>query len=84
MIKIFTRKTKELTSNVDTWIVIWKTYKYQFPDGSHPHVQKCYQAFTNKQEAEEYAEALNKAMKLLQMTALPDAVVKKQEPGGLS
>lgn len=84
MIKIFTRKTKTLTSNVDTWVVIWKTYKYQFSDGSHPHVQKCYQAFTNKQEAEEYAEALNKAMKLLQMTALPDAVVKKQEPGGLS
>lgn len=84
MIKIFTRKTKTLTSNVDTWIVIWETYKYQFSDCSHPHVQKCYQAFTNKQEAEEYAEALNKAMKLLQMTALPDAVVKKQEPGGLS
>lgn len=84
MIKIFTRKTKELTSNVDTWIVIWKTYKYQFSDCTYPNVQKCYQAFTNKQEAEEYAEALNKAMKLLQMTALPDAVVKKQEPGGLS
>lgn len=84
MIKIFTRKTKELTSDIDTWIVIWATYKFRFPDSTHPDVQKCYQAFTDKQEAEEYAEALNKAMKLLQMTALPDAVVKKQEPGGLS
>lgn len=84
MIKIFTKKTKTLTSDIDTWIVIWKTYKYRFLDGSHPHVVQCYQAFTDKQEAEEYAEALNKAMKLLQMTALPDAVVKKQEPGGLS
>ena len=56
MIKIFTRKTKELTSDIDTWIVVWKTYKYQFLDGTHPHVQKCYQAFTDKQEAEEYAE----------------------------
>lgn len=84
MIKIFTRKTKELTSNVDTWIVKWKTYKCHFSDGSYPYVEQCYQAFTNREEAEEYVEALNKAMKLLQMTALPDAVVKKQEPGGLS
>jgi hypothetical protein len=84
MIKIFTRKTKELTTDIDTWIVVWNTYKYKFSDGTHPYVQKCYQAFTNKEEAEEYAEALNKAMTLLQMTALPDAVVKKQEPGGLS
>lgn len=84
MIKIFTRKTKELTTDIDTWIVVWKTYKCHFSDGSYPYVEQCYQAFTNKEEAEEYAEALNKAMQLLQITSLPDAVVKKQEPGGLS
>ena len=84
MIKIFTRKTKELTSDTDTWIVKWKTYKCHFSDGTYPYVENCYQAFTNKEEAEEYAEALNKAMKLLQISSLPDAVVKKQKPGGLS
>ena len=84
MIKIFTRKTKELTTDIDTWIVVWKTYKCHFSDGSYPYVEQCYQAFTNKEEAEEYAEALNKAMQLLQITSLPDAIVKKQEPGGLS
>ena len=84
MIKIFTRKTKELTTDTPTWIVKWKTYKYKFSDATFPYVEQCYQAFTNKEEAEEYVEALNKAMQLLQITSLPDAIVKKQEPGGLS
>lgn len=84
MIKIFTRKTKQLTSDTDTWIVKWQTYKSCGLGSAYPKVEQCYQAFTSRDEAEEYAEALNKAMKLLQMTSLPDAVVKKQKPGGLS
>lgn len=83
MIKIFTKQRKTLETDIDTWIVKWSTYKYgvaiQFPN-----VKQCYQAFTNKTEAQEYADALNKAMDLLQITSLPKAKVIKQEPGGIN
>lgn len=79
MFSIFSRDRKQLTSDIDTWIVKWKTYKYRFSDGNHPDVKECYKAFTDKGEAYEYAQALNDAMKLLGMTALPEAVVYKQE-----
>ena len=42
-------------------------------------VEECYKAFTDKNEAEEYASALNNAMKLLGITSLPDAEVYKQK-----
>lgn len=79
MIRIFSKDRKELKTDVDTWIVKWKTYKYKFSDCTHPQVKECYKAFTNKNEAEEYANALNDAMKLLGITALPNAIVYKQE-----
>ena len=85
MIKIFNKKeTIELKSDTDTWIVKWKTYKYHFSDGTYPDLEQCYQAFTNKQEADEYAYSLNQAMKLLQMTSLPNAYVVKQTKGGIT
>ena len=78
MIRIFSKDRKELHSDLDTWIVEWKTYTYgvaiQFPD-----VKKCYQVFSNKDEANEYASALNDAMKLVGITSLPKAKVYKQE-----
>lgn len=79
MIRIFGKERKTLTSDVDTWIVKWKTYEYRFSDCTHPFVKECYKAFTNKDEAQEYATALNDAMKLLCMTALPNATYYKQE-----
>ena len=78
MIRIFSKDRKELHSDLDTWIVEWKTYTHgvaiQFPD-----VKKCYQVFSNKDEACEYASALNDAMKLVGITSLPKAKVYKQE-----
>ena len=79
MIRIFTKNRKELHSDIDTWIVKWKTYEYKYSDCTHPYVKECYKAFTNKDEADEYAKALNDSMKLLCMTALPNARVYKQE-----
>ena len=79
MIRIFTKDRKELHSDIDTWIVKWKTYEYKYSDCTHPYVKECYKAFTNKDEADEYAKALNDSMKLLCMTALPNARVYKQE-----
>ena len=79
MIKIFGKERKELHSEIDTWIVNWTTYLYRYSDCTHPCVKECYKAFTNKDEADEYAKALNNSMKLLCMTALPKARVYKQE-----
>ena len=78
MIRIFSKDRKVLTSDVDTWIVKWKTYGA----GSsvrYPNVKECYKAFTDKNEAREYADTLNDSMKLLGITALPMATVYKQE-----
>ena len=79
MIRIFSKERKELCSDIDTWIVQWTTYEYKYSDCTYPFVKKCYKAFTNKDEANEYAKALNDSMKLLCITALPKAQVYKQE-----
>lgn len=79
MIRIFTKDRKELHSDIDTWIVKWKTYESSFTGIRFPDVKECYKAFTDKNEADEYADALNNAMKLVGITALPKAKVYKQE-----
>ncbi len=78
MIRIFSKDRKELHSDIDTWIVKWKTYTFGISI-NYPNVKECYKAFTNKDEANEYAKTLNDAMKLVGITALPDASVYKQE-----
>jgi hypothetical protein len=79
MIRIFGKERKELHSDINTWIVKWVTYEYKFSDYTHPYVKECYKAFTNRDEADEYAKALNDSMTLLCITALPKAKVYKQE-----
>lgn len=79
MIRIFTKDRKELHSDIDTWIVKWKTYESSFSGVRYPNVKECYKAFTNRDEAYEYKNALNSAMKLVGITALPYAEVYKQE-----
>lgn len=78
MIRIFSKDRKELHSDIDTWVVRWTTYKYSW-EVKYPKVEECYKAFTDKSEAEEYAKALNDAMKLVGITSLPEAKVYKQE-----
>lgn len=78
MIRIFSKDRKELHSDIDTWIVQWTTYKRSL-SVEFPKPKECYKAFTNKDEAVEYADALNDAMKLVGITSLPDARVYKQE-----
>lgn len=80
MIRIFSKDRKELKTDIDTWIVKWTTYKCEFLNSvRYPKVEECYKAFTDKNEAEEYASALNDAMKLLGITSLPDAKIYKQK-----
>ena len=78
MIRIFSKDRKELNSDVDTWIVKWTTYKDSW-DVKYPKVEECYKVFTDKNEADEYAKALNSAMHLVGITALPSAKVYKQQ-----
>lgn len=84
MIKIFTKERKQLTTDLPTWIVKWKTYRYKYSDGTFPNIQECYQVFTDEAEAREFADAINKAMALIQMDALPDAKVYQQARGGIN
>lgn len=79
MIRIFSKDRKELHSDVDTWVVKWVTYKYKYSSYECPFVEKCFKAFTDKNEADEFASALNDAMKLIGITALPKAEVYKQK-----
>jgi hypothetical protein len=84
MIKIFGKERKTLTSDVDTWIVKWTTYKRTYSGNiKYPNVEECFKAFTDKNEAYEYAKALNDSMALVGITSLPKAVVYKQEVGSL-
>ena len=83
MIRIFSKDRKELHSDVDTWIVKWKTYKSKGIGVEYPKVEECYKAFTDKNEADEYASALNDAMKLVGITSLLKASVYKQEVNSL-
>lgn len=78
MIRIFGKERKILTSDIDTWVVCWTTYEARL-SVEYPNVKKCYKAFTDKSEADEYAKTLNDAMKLLGITSLPNAKVYKQE-----
>lgn len=80
MIRIFSKDRKELHSDIDTWIVKWTTYQREIFSGiKYPKVVECHKAFTNRDEAHEYAKALNDAMKLVGITSLPYAEVYKQE-----
>ena len=84
MIQIFGKDKRQLNSDIDTWIVKWTTYKYKFADCTHPCVEKCFQAFIDEQEAEAFAKALNDAMDILGITALPKAKVEKQKRTSVS
>ena len=79
MIRIFSKDRKELHSDIDTWIVKWKSYEESFAGVKYPNLKENYKAFTNNDEAKEYASALNDAMTLVGITALPKAKVYKQE-----
>lgn len=82
MIKIFGKGRQILTSDLDTWIVKWKIYTPGITI-NYPNVKECYKAFSDKDEAKEYAKTLNDAMHLVGITALPSAEVYKQKVNSL-
>lgn len=77
IINIFKTGTKQLTSGVDTWIVEW-TRRY---GPCSTDTQQRYQAFTNKEEAEEFANSIRRAHKLIGNTSGTYVSVTKQKSG---
>lgn len=61
IINIFKKGTKQLTSGLDTWVVEWTCRYGQFCGDT----KQCLQAFTNKDEAEDFADSIRRAHKLI-------------------
>ena len=80
IINIFKNGTRQLTSGVDTWVVEW-TRRY----GSfHGDTEQCYQAFTNKEEAEDFADSIRRAHKLIRNSCWSETQVSiKHQKNGL-
>lgn len=79
IINIFKRGMKQLNSGVDTWVVEW-TRRYGNFSGD---TEQCYQAFIDKEEAEEFADSIRRAHKLIGNTSGTLVYVKKQSGVGL-
>ena len=77
IINIFKKGVRPLHSGVDTWIVEW-TRRYGSYSGN---TEQCFQAFTNKQEADDFAASIRRAHKLIGNTCDTYVSVKKQNSG---
>lgn len=61
MLKIFKKGHTTLTSDIETWVVRWNQKYGQFSSD----LKEVAQFFTNKEEAEAFADSLKRANKLL-------------------
>ena len=77
IINIFKSGTKQLNNGVDTWVVEWTRRYGQFSG----ETKQCFQAFTNEEEAEEFADSIRRAHKLIGNTSGTHVSVKKQTSG---
>ena len=77
IINIFKKGERQLISGVDTWVVEW-TRRYGDFSGQ---TEQCYQAFTNKEEAEDFADSIRRAHKLIGNTSGTYVSVNKQKSG---
>lgn len=79
IINIFKNGTRQLNSGVDTWVVEW-TRRYGKYNGD---TEQCFQAFTNKDEAEDFANSIRRAHKLIGNTCWSETevIVKHQKSG---
>lgn len=79
IINIFKKGYKQLSSGIDTWTVEW-TRRYGEYSGD---TEQCYQAFTNEEEANEFADSIRRAHKLIGNTSGTNVYVHKQSGVGL-
>lgn len=78
-INIFKKGTETLYSGVETWIVEWTKRTGQYSSDT----QQCFQAFTDKQEAKDFADSIRRAHELIGNTSGTGVYVYKQERSGL-
>lgn len=79
IIKIFKKGTHSLKSAHDTWIVEWTRRYGKF----HGETEQCYQAFVDEGEANEFADSIRRAHKLIGNTCDTKVTVKKNTKIGL-
>lgn len=79
IINIFKKGFKQLHTGVDTWIVEWTRRYGRFSDDT----EQCYQAFTDENEANEFADSIKRAHKLIGNTSGTRVRVYKQDKVGL-
>lgn len=77
IINIFKKGVRHLKSGVDTWVVKWTARYGEF----YGDTTKRYQAFTDKQEALDFADSIRRAHKLIGNTSGTRVTVTKTESG---
>ena len=81
IIKIFKKGTTPLTTGLDTYMVQWECCKrYRYTDGAT--LSNMYQAFASEHEANDFADSLRRAIKLLGNKGF-NVSVRKMERNGL-
>ena len=78
-IKIFKKGSEQLTSGIDTWTVEWTCRFGHYSTDT----KKRFQAFTDEQEAKDFAESIRRAHELIGNTCETDVYVYKNNNVGL-
>lgn len=78
-IKIFKKGTETLSSGVETWIVEWTKRIGQYSSDT----RQCFRAFTDKNEADEFADSIRRAHQLIGNTSGTRVYVYKETNSGL-
>ena len=78
IINIFKKGTRELTKGTETYIVKWYRTKAIITVAD---IEPCFQAFSDKQEAEDFADSIRRAHELIGNTGSTDVTVTKQKSG---
>ena len=78
-IKIFRKGYETLTSGVDTWIVEWTKRVGAYSSDT----RRCFRAFTDKQEANDFADGIRRAHELIGNTYGTSVSVYKETNRGL-
>lgn len=71
IINIFKKGVRPLASGVDTWVVQWTARYGRY----HDDTEERYQAFTDKQEALDFADSIRRAHKLIGNTVPSETTV---------
>lgn len=78
-INIFKKGSEQLTSGVETWIVEWTSRHGRYSGDT----KQRFQAFTDKKEAEAFADSIRRAHELIGNTCDTQVLVYKYAEVGL-